>query len=347
MAYPKALSEKSIQKMLEKEGITEQKSAFLHQLFLAGAKLYGVVSLEDLWTVYKETAERNKYPKITKKQFTAFSLIARREDLIYRVYEIDELYDEKRSDMLRLIILKDLKARGGVMMDMHYVVTDKSAEYPLYIPEDILSFAEDTYTKYEKKFLDYLGQLPCRLRSTYNEEGRKVKNENFRRKLKEISYADETDRFMLKDYEKGMKTNPGYYRKLLEELRQEIEKPVSLRIFENYVRNDKADWLDISRHLSITIQEIIEKTGNLKESEMEELAHLMTDLHNHTHLYSMHGWSPEELRRQYPPTTSRPQISFGPNIRRMIEEGTYDRDELERMIREAGFEVFDPDKHLS
>ena len=78
MAYPRPLSEKTIAKMLTKEGITEKKSEFLHRLFLAAAKLYGVIDLEELWTVYKETAAQNKYPKITRKEYLAFSLIVRR-----------------------------------------------------------------------------------------------------------------------------------------------------------------------------------------------------------------------------------------------------------------------------
>ena len=62
---------------------------------------------------------------------------------------------------------------------------------------------------------------------------------------------------------------------------------------------------------------------------------------------SMHGWSPDELHRAYPP--GKPKIAFGPGIKQMIQDGTYDRAELERMVKEAGLEVFDPDsdKNLS
>ena len=43
MAYPKPLSEKSLQKMYLQSGINEVKSHFLHQLFKAAANLYGSV----------------------------------------------------------------------------------------------------------------------------------------------------------------------------------------------------------------------------------------------------------------------------------------------------------------
>ena len=348
MAYPRPLSEKTIAKMLTKEGITEKKSEFLHRLFLAAAKLYGVIDLEELWTVYKETAAQNKYPKITRKEYLAFSLIARREDLIYRIYEVDELYSEdERDEMMRLIVLKDLKTRGGIMQTMHYIVAERSAEYPLYIPEDILSFDSNAYTAYEKDFLEYLEELPCRQKYTYNDDGRKVRNENYRKKLKEITYADSLDRHLLQEYEAGMKTNPGYYRKLLEEQKELVQKPVSQRLFDQFVRHDRADWQDSSWIIGYTIREISEYTGELKETEYRRLVSLMSDLHNHSHLYSMHGWSPDELHRAYPP--GKPKIAFGPGIKQMIQDGTYDRAELERMVKEAGLEVFDPDsdKNLS
>lgn len=331
-----------------KEGITEEKSEFLHRFFLAAAKLYGVIDLEDLWAVYEKTAEKNQYPKITVREYLAFSLIVRREDLIYRIYEVDELYSkDERDEMMRLIVLKSLKTRAGFMQNMHYMVSDRSMEYPLYIPDDILSFAEDTYTRYEKNFLDYLGELPCRMRYIYNDEGRKVRNEHYRKKLKEITYADSLDRHLLQEYEAGMKTNPGYYRKLLEEQKELVQKPVSQRLFDQFVRHDRADWQDSSWIIGYTIREISEYTGELKETEYRRLVSLMSDLHNHSHLYSMHGWSPDELYRAYPP--GKPKIAFGPGIKQMFKDGTYDREELERMAKEAGLDIFDPesDKNLS
>lgn len=63
MAYPKPLSEKSIRKMYDESGLIDEKIVFLRNLFEGAAFLYGVISMEELWDVYKELSEKTKTVK--------------------------------------------------------------------------------------------------------------------------------------------------------------------------------------------------------------------------------------------------------------------------------------------
>ena len=48
MAYPKPLSQKTLDKMYQESGLTEEKIDFLRNLFDSAAALYGIITLDDL-----------------------------------------------------------------------------------------------------------------------------------------------------------------------------------------------------------------------------------------------------------------------------------------------------------
>ena len=56
MAHPKPLSEKSLARLYQKSGLTQEQSEYLHSLFQACANLYGAVQLRVVWDVYPEFA---------------------------------------------------------------------------------------------------------------------------------------------------------------------------------------------------------------------------------------------------------------------------------------------------
>lgn len=87
MAYPKPLSQVNIDKMCREYGLSPMLVETLHRYYEAFAKLYGMVFLNEAWQVIKMLE-----PQIKKKDFINFSSIARREDLPYYIYEIDEVY---------------------------------------------------------------------------------------------------------------------------------------------------------------------------------------------------------------------------------------------------------------
>ena len=67
----------------------EEKIVFLRKLFDSASALYGIISLCDLWEVYKEYSQKAEAVKIHRKDILSFSSIARREVHDYYIYEID------------------------------------------------------------------------------------------------------------------------------------------------------------------------------------------------------------------------------------------------------------------
>ena len=80
--------------MYKESGLSNEKIEFLGKLFDGAAALYGIITLKDLWNVYKEYAEKVPAIRLHRKDIIAFSSIARREEHYYYIYEIDELYKE-------------------------------------------------------------------------------------------------------------------------------------------------------------------------------------------------------------------------------------------------------------
>ena len=65
MAYPKPLSQKTIDKMFSTwKPETVEK---LHKYYATFSELYGVITLSDAWKVFK-----NYEPRITKRDFMTF-----------------------------------------------------------------------------------------------------------------------------------------------------------------------------------------------------------------------------------------------------------------------------------
>lgn len=75
-----------------------------------------------------------------------------------------------------------------------------------------------------------------------------------------------------------------------------------------------------------------------KESDFNRFAKLYMQLHNATAMPCNRGYSPNELSSMLPPEERIPKsISFGPNMRRAIAEGTMDANELREEIMAMDF----------
>lgn len=154
MAYPKPLSEKTLFRMYAEAKISDGKKQFLHSFFLAAVNLYGSVETGVLWEVYKTLSEKVSVAKITKKEFLAFSGIVRREEVPYYVYEIDEIYcDEKRKDMERFLVTKDIVHEGYGRFHSLWRLHELQIEKPPYIPANFLDYANEVMTKEQKDLL--------------------------------------------------------------------------------------------------------------------------------------------------------------------------------------------------
>ena len=92
MAYPKPLSQKTLDKMYQESGLTEEKIDFLRNLFDSAAALYGIITLDDLWKVYKEYSQKAVSLKLQRKDILSFSSIARREVHDYCIRKRKDLF---------------------------------------------------------------------------------------------------------------------------------------------------------------------------------------------------------------------------------------------------------------
>ncbi len=343
MAYPKPLSSRTIQKMLEEAQIDNKKADFLYELYHCASNLYGIITLEELWNVYKALKSKNRYPSIKKKELIAFSDIVRRQNLPYRIYEVGEIYKEQEEGKeIRLLIKKDLARQEGFHRDELYFIDDQRYEFPLYFPKDILVFTDDYETLEEKNFRIYLENLICKQKYITNEDGKKIRNPNYLKKMKDYSYKDEVDYAVLKMYSE--KDSP-YHRRKLEEVTRIISLPASTRVYNAIVENVKKGCIKQTVLISMLFDYLHEAGAEIDDREVDIVLKYFIEMYNNTHQFSMGGWAPHELALAYPPNPdARPSIVFGENLQRMFETGEIDREEYEKAIRDAGLEVFDPNK---
>ena len=70
-----------------------------------------------------------------------------------------------------------------------------------------------------------------------------------------------------------------------------------------------------------------------RKVDIGDFAEVYTPFHNHVRMQYNRGHTPDELTAMYPPEERIPKsISFGPNIRQAIADGTMNPDELRQGI---------------
>ena len=95
---------------------------------------------------------------------------------------------------------------------------------------------------------------------------------------------------------------------------------------------------------AVTLQWILDELNEvgveITQEQVETLLRLITDYHNNSRLWCLSGWKPSELATMYQgrgPTA----ISFGPGMQRAFADGSLDKEELVRKIREMGLKVIE------
>ena len=157
MAYPKPLSEKSLEKKYREAGISAEARDFLHKLFAACANYYGVLCVSTVWDLCKEL---KGVPPLRKKDIFAFSSIVRREEQPYCVFEIDEIYyDAPRKESSRQIVAGELIGVGyGKFFFFDKLIEERSGR-DLRLYDDLLAFADPVPSKYETALRSFLENL--------------------------------------------------------------------------------------------------------------------------------------------------------------------------------------------
>ena len=329
MSYPKPLSEKSLKRLYTQAGLSTEARDFLHSLFAACANLYGAIALRDVWSIYQEL--KKDAPQIHRRDLIAFSAIVRREVQPYRVYEIEELYtEEPHNDLDRHIVSKELIGAGYGKMFPFYALMDERDDRPYCVPDDFLSYAEPTASAEEKSLADFIGNLKSTAKECAPKQRKTYPNENRGKKLNEFSFLNLNERFNLDYYKKV----PATYSALWEE----YSGTESEKIMRSYRRAENVGHLRTADMIQDVLTELSEAGVHLTEAQHSTLMRLMMQYHNGSCLWCLRGWTPNELAEMHG-NTGAPSISFGPGIQKALADGTMDKNELVREIKELGWKV--------
>ena len=329
MSYPKPLSEKSLKRLYTQASLSTEACDFLHSLFAACTNLYGAIALRDVWSIYQEL--KRDAPRIHKRDLIAFSAIVRREVQPYRVYEIEELYtEEPHNDLDRHIVSKELIGAGYGKMFSFYALMEELSDQPYCVPDNFLSYAVPSATAEENSLSDFIGNLKSTAKECAPKQRKPYPNENRGKKLREFSFLNLNEQFNLEYYKKV----PATHSALLEEYSgTEAEK-----IMRSYRLTENVGYLRTTDMIQDVLTELSEAGVRLTEAQHSTLMRLMMQYHNGSRLWCLRGWTPNELAAMYG-NTGAPSISFGPGIQKMFADGTMDKNELVRKIKELGWKV--------
>ena len=335
MAYPKPLSEKSLERLYSQSGLSQRQIDFLHSFFRASANLYGAIQLRDAWQVYTQAAGKAEYPSIHRKDMIAFSGIVRREDLPYCVFEIDELYEaEKRADLSREIVSKELIGKGYGKLRFYYELMEEIGQEPYYVPDDILAFADGVPGKAEAELAAFIGKLKVTAKECHPRYGDPYPCEHRGKTLDSFSFLNKSERF-----------DEEYYRKkpaAVDQLREDTAGTEAEKIMRLYRRMENIGRLRATDNLQYVLEELEEVGVELKDSQVNQLVSLMNDCHNNSHLWCVSGWCPSDLSKYYYGNNSGPTaISFGPGMQKAFRDGSLDKEELVKAIKKMGLDVLD------
>ena len=327
MSYPKPLSEKSLEKLYLKSGLSDEDRSFLHKTFSACANLYGAIDLRSLWTIYRELENA---PKIRRKDLVAFSMIARREIQPYYVYEVDEIYNaERRTELERIIVNRELVSFGYGKFSLLYRLMEQIDNKPYCIPKNFFSFSSTFSSKEELNLLSFLSNMISTADECAPKHGKSIPNDHKGKKLSEFSFLNSAERFEAEWFKR-----PSARGAFLEDCSgTEAEK--ILRFFK---RIENIGDNRLTGTLQWILDELKEVGVLVEEKQVEELLHLITDYHNNSRLWCLSGWKPNELAGMYR-EDSPASISFGPGMQKAFSEGSLDKDELVKKFQEMGLTV--------
>ncbi len=327
MSYPKPLSEKNLEKMYTQAALSDSKRVFLNRYFDACTNLYGAISIRDAWKIYLKL---ENVPRLHRKEFIAFSAIARREVHSYYIFEIDELFsEEERKELDRFIVSRELVSYGYGKFYSFYKMMDQLGDKPYCVPNDFLSFSEEVWSDEEEALRSFL----CGLKATADEcvpkYGASIPNDHKGKRLDEFSFLNSVERSEI---------NWLKQRAAKEAFLESISGTEAEKIMKQFKRRENIGSLSPVLRLQFLIEELEEVGVQLGKSQLEKLLNLVMNCHNHSRQWCLSGWSPAELASVYrgkAPTA----ISFGPNMQKAFADGSMDKDEIVRELKKMGVEV--------
>ena len=310
----------------------------LRKYYNAFSNLYGAIILDDAWDIFK-LVEKTIISKkqILKKDFLAFSEVARYEAHNYFILEIDELYEaEKRGGAVRrFIVNKKLYKKGYSRFDFYYRLADEQLNHPLCVldRDELLSWddpgmlwrsAEGTALKLFVESLSVDNESANRDIHGEKIAGKRLKDFVFWHDSEDFAYS-----YAKREWEK----------KELEEYQNVVESEKILRSIERYI-NSAVLYTEINKQIEFILTDLQEVGVCLTEQQFKTFFRLYSDFSNNSRKWPLSGWKPVELSRLYN-YFSKPSISFGKNMQQAFEDGSINKDELMEGIRKLGVDVVD------
>lgn len=308
----------------------------LQKYYNAFSNLYGAIILSDAWYLFK-TAEEDITSKrhIIKKDFFAFSEVARYEDHDYFVLEIDELYEEEKNGgaATRFILNKKLYSKGYARFADYYRLAEEQCNHPLCIvnSEELLSWSQPGFLWFSKEgaaLKQFIENLIVDSKSkNVDTNGEKIAG----KPLKDFIFWHkiETDfyKYITRAWEK----------KAYEEQQNIAESEKILRSIERYI-NIPIAYIEVSDKIRYLLEGIEEVGVRITEKQLKTFLKLFTDFTNKSRHWPLSGWKPIELHVPYNSDT-KPAISFGKNMQKAFEDGTLNKEEIMQKIRKLGLDV--------
>ena len=341
MSYPKYLSIKSLEKRYRDAGISEQKIQFLKELCLSCMNFYGAVHAEELWEIYKELSEKITVPKIQRRELYTALGIFRREDLPYYVFEADEIYSEEpRTDKYRLLVSKKLVGSGYGKFSTLYRLLNNSSGRPFFVPANLLEYKDPVYDSRRQNLIAWLSEIPCTQSEFTTSYGQTFPCAYTGKKLGEFFFISREDDFELR-YQRGEIEGHKGNAKYADELETELNSMTAAeRLVRDYTWASHIGTINPADSFKYFMNDLEEMGVLLTEEQLNRLLQDLMDYHNHLHLWCNHGWTPEEMaKRMYASRQVMPKIQFGPGMEKAFADGSLDREELVRKLKDMGIDV--------
>lgn len=296
MAYPKPLQVKTIANQFKRLGLDQSQIDFIHQFVTAVTNLYGFYSNRGMWEIYRENRLIEHYPKLHRDQFYESLVILRREEgLSFRVYDIDELTDDTEGVAskwfaINLDLIKTYRRGKAVLEDVDELV-DRLDDVDVYLPENLLDYAEHSLPESAHEFLTFLSGLKGTEPVVYNNLLQTDEPSKFYgKRLDEVNDADFMEIRELNMIKRQMFDSPAYqkkYRQMMARLQQQTAA--------KFVTDQTILLLRIIGDVESGIQFVLQKLSGygvlLDDFQSQQLAKLYLQLFDDLHLWCKRGWS--------------------------------------------------------
>ena len=310
----------------------------LQTYYNAFSNLYGAIILSDAWYLFKMAEEDiTKKRHIIKKDFYAFSEVARYEDHDYFVLEIDELYEEEKSNgaATRFIFNKKLYSKGYARSADYYWLAEEQYKHPLRIlnSEELLSWAQPGFLWCSnegaalKQFIESL--IVDSKSETVDINGEKIAG----KRLKDFIFWHKTDT----DFYKYI--TRAWEKKAFEEQQNVVESEKILSSIERYI-NIPIGYIDFNDKLKYIFDDLEEVGVRITELQLKTFVKLFMDFSNNSRRWPLSGWKPIELHSPYT-SDAKPAISFGKNMQKAFDDGTLNKNEIIEGIKKLGLSVIE------